>query len=280
MDNGESLKRRFEFSFINIDKPCGPTSFQISDYVREQIGARKTSHLGTLDPAVSGVLPIALNRACRLSTYLMRKEKSYVGIMRLHDDIDDEKLKEEMLKLTGKIIQFPPVRSSVKRAEREREVYDFKIIELDGKDVLFEADVEAGTYVRTLIHDLGKKIGGAHMLELRRTKAGIFAEEDAINLHEFEKAVDAWNAGDEKALRVILIPAETVIRRAFQVIEINPDHIDRILRGKPIHLNDVKKMSKLEKNAFVGVFCNDTFIEIARVVQTGDVVAVPDFVFN
>ena len=72
----KSIKELLEFSFINIDKPSGPTSFQVSDYVREQLGARKTSHMGTLDPAVSGVLPIALNRACKLSPYLMKKNKS------------------------------------------------------------------------------------------------------------------------------------------------------------------------------------------------------------
>jgi H/ACA ribonucleoprotein complex subunit 4 len=269
-----------EFAFLNIDKPSGPTSFQVSEYVMGILGARKASHLGTLDPQVSGVLPIAVNRACRLAKYLMRKDKSYVGVMRLHEDIDDKVLKESMDNLIGRIKQMPPVRSSVKRAERERDVYSFKILERAGKDVVFECEVEAGTYVRTLIHDLGKSIGGAHMLELRRTCAGIFDENKSFTLYDLEKACEAWKSGKEKAIMEMIIPADEIVRKAFPVIEINDAHIDRILKGKPIHRKDVLKMKELEKNSFVGVFCKNQFVEIARVVNAGDVIAVPDFVFN
>lgn len=280
MKENDSIERLLEFSFINIDKPAGPTSFQVSTYVKEMLEARKTSHLGTLDPPVSGVLPMAINRACKLSTYLMRKEKSYVGVMRLHEDVSDEVLKKEMSSFTGIITQLPPVRSSVKRAEREREVKKFEFIERDGKDVVFECDVEAGTYVRTLVNDLGKKIGGAHMLELRRTRAGIFEEKKTVNLYDIDKAIEAWKKGDEKLLREILIPAEKIIKQVFPIIQISDRHIDRILKGKPIHRGDVVKMPKIEKNAFVAVFCGENFVEIARVIDSRDVVAVPDFVFN
>src|SRR3989338_8837485 len=181
----KDMNHLVNFSLLNLDKPSGPTSFNVSEFVRRKLGLTKTSHMGTLDPAVSGVLPVTLNRACRLSAYLMKKNKTYVGIMRLHEDISEGELKEKMKDFVGKITQMPPVRSSVKRAEREREVYAFNLLEKDGKDVLFEASVEAGTYIRTLVHDLGKKIGGAHMLELRRTSAGIFGEEESISLYDF-----------------------------------------------------------------------------------------------
>ena len=280
MNKDVELKRLLEFSFINIDKPSGPTSFQVSAHVRERLGVRKTSHMGTLDPAVSGVLPIAINRACKLSPYLMKKDKRYVGIMRLHEDVDGEKLKKEMRKFVGKIIQLPPVRSSVKRAEREREIYDFKIIERDGKDVLFEADVEAGTYIRTLINDLGKNIGEAHMLELRRIKAGVFQEEKCVSLYDFEDAVTRWKAGEDSFLKKMIIPAEEIIAKSFEVVEIHYKNLDKILRGKPIHLNDLQKKITVEKGTYIGVFCNGLFVEITRAINAGDVIAVPEFVFN
>ena len=192
----EMNKDKFEFAILNIDKPSGPTSFDISDFVREKLkglGVRKTSHFGTLDPKVTGVLPVALNRACKLSGWFIKKNKTYVGIMRIHEEIDDERLKKEVEKFVGKIKQLPPVKSRVKREEREREVYSFEILERDEKDrknVLFETKVEAGTYIRKLVHDLGKNIGGAHMLELRRIRAGIFKENSIVNLYDFEKAVE------------------------------------------------------------------------------------------
>ena len=75
----KSIKELLEFGILNIDKPSGPTSFSVSDFVREKLkglGVRKTSHFGTLDPKVTGVLPIALNRACKLTGYFMKKKKA------------------------------------------------------------------------------------------------------------------------------------------------------------------------------------------------------------
>src|SRR3989344_7620689 len=198
----KSTKELLEFSIINIDKPSGPTSFSVSQFVKNVLGLRKTSHLGTLDPAVTGVLPVALNRACRLNEYLMHRNKVYVGIMRLHEDIDIKKLKSEMEKFLGKIKQLPPKKSRVKRAIREREIVKFEILEKEGKDVLFLADVQEGTYIRKLCSDLGENIGGAHLLELRRIKAGLFNEEDKsfVNLYDFEKAVGEYKEGSEEKL--------------------------------------------------------------------------------
>ena len=166
----KTIKELLEFGIINVDKPSGMTSFQVDDYVRGRLEVKRAGHQGTLDPNVSGVLPVALNRACKLSKYLTGKDKSYVGVMRLHIDVDDKKLKKEMKNFVGMIKQMPPVRSAVKRVERTREVKKFDFLEKEERDVLFFAEVEAGTYIRTLINDLGKRIGGAHMLELRRTR--------------------------------------------------------------------------------------------------------------
>ena len=117
------IQELLKFSIINIDKPLGPTSFSVSNYIKKTLGLNKTSHFGTLDPTVvSGVLPVALNRACRLNDYFMHRDKEYIGIMHLHKDVSDKELKEVINKFIGKIKQLPPVRSRVKRAVREREV--------------------------------------------------------------------------------------------------------------------------------------------------------------
>lgn len=260
------------FSLINIDKPSGPTSFQVSQFVKYALKISKTSHMGTLDPQVSGVLPITLGRACKLSEYFMHKDKEYVGIMRVHAEIPEKELRKEMEKFIGKITQLPPVRSRVKRAEREREIKSFEILEIDGKDVLFVSKVEAGTYIRKLIHDLGEQIGGAHMLELRRTKASIFDESTSISLYEFEKAVK------ENYLEKYLIPAEEAIKKVLPVVQISDKDLKHILTGKPLMSKDVSTKKKLPDKfaAFIG----ERFVGVYHSVQEGDILAKPEFVYN
>lgn len=277
---GKTIKELLEFSLIVIDKPSGPTSYQVSDYVREKLGLRKTSHMGTLDPAVSGVLPITLNRACKLSPYLMKKEKSYVGVMRLHENVDEDTLKAEMKKFVGTITQTPPLRSSVKRVKRQREIAQFDFIHREGKDVLFESNVEAGTYIRTLVNDLGKSIGGAHMLELRRTKAGIFDESASVRLYDFDNAVDAHMRGDASLLRSMIIPAEEVIQKMMPSVLVKPASLPTLLTGKPLYQTDFLDVPSLPKGALFAVFCNGQFIEVARIVNEGELIARPEFVFN
>ena len=78
----------------------------------------------------------------------------------------------------------------------------------------------------------------------------------------------------------MIIPAEEIIAKSFEVVEIDYKNLDKILRGKPIHLNDLQKKITVEKGTYIGVFCNGLFVEIARAINAGDVVAVPEFVFN
>ena len=217
----KTIKELLEFGIINLDKSSGPTSFDVSESVMKKLGLRKTSHFGTLDPKVTGVLPVALNRACKLTGFFLGEDKKYIGIMSIHEEISikevEKKIKEKFL---GKIKQTPPVKSRVARVEREREIKSFKILEKDGNDFLFEAEVQGGTYIRKLCDDLGKELGvGAHMLELRRTRAGIFEEAEIVNLYNFEKAVDEYKKGNEKLLREILI-TEEIVSKVFPIVEI------------------------------------------------------------
>lgn len=274
----KTIKELLEFSILNIDKPSGPTSFQVDEFVKKQLSLRKTSHFGTLDPKVTGVLPIALNRACKLSDYFMHRDKTYVGIMHVHSDIAKDKLEKEMKKFVGKIMQLPPIKSRVKRQEREREVKKFQLLEKEGRDVLFFAEVEAGTYIRKLCSDLGQKIGGAHMTELRRIRAGIFSEEDEnfVSLYDFQEAVEDYRKGKEEKLRKILIPAE-IIAEILPVVQVKKDNIKQILTGKPLMKQDLEEMPKEEKFA---VFLGERFIEVAKKVEEGEIIARPEFVLN
>lgn len=110
------ISKLLSFSIINIDKPSGPTSFAVSDYVKKQLGLSKTSHFGTLDPKVTGVLPVALCRACRLTGFFIGHDKVYVGILHVNKEQDIKKLQEIINEnFVGKIKQTPPVKSRVKR---------------------------------------------------------------------------------------------------------------------------------------------------------------------
>lgn len=260
------------FSLINIDKPAGPTSFQISQYLKNTLKLTKTSHMGTLDPQVTGVLPITLGRACKLSNYFMHKDKEYVGIMRLHSSISLNSLRKEAEEFIGKIKQTPPVRSSVKRQEREREIKSLKFLEKKDKDVLFQTTVQAGTYIRKLIHDLGEKIGGAHMLELRRTQASIFKEDTAITLYEFDKLVK------NNQLDKVLVPAEQAIKQVLPEIQIKETKLKQLLTGKPLMKSDVT--SPLPQEETFAAFTGERFIGVYHKVKEGEIIAKAEFVYN
>ncbi len=149
----KSTQELLEFGVININKPSGPTSFDVSDFVRKKLNLRKTSHFGTLDPKVTGVLPVALNRACKLTGYFLGEDKEYVGVMRIHEDISLKEIEKIIKKkFIGEITQLPPVKSRVKRQERQREIKRFELLEIgeNKKDILFHAEVEGGTYIRKL----------------------------------------------------------------------------------------------------------------------------------
>lgn len=270
------------FSIININKPCGPTSFSVSHYIQRKIEINKTSHFGTLDPQVSGVLPVALSRACRLNEYFVHRNKTYVGIMRLHKEIEKEMLDNVIKRFIGKIKQLPPIRSKVKRAIREREIASFGIREIEGKDVLFETEVEAGTYIRKLCDDIGKEIGGAHMLELRRTKASIFQEEESIDLYEFDRIWEKYKSGDEKDLRERLIPGESVCL-ILPIVHIQKQVVKKALSGSPLFPSFLEKENKLgdiKEKEKICVFCEDKFIGCYGWIGGESILAKPEFIFN
>ena len=228
-----SVEELLKYGVINIDKPKGPTSHQVSAYVQQILGISKAGHSGTLDPAVTGCLPVALGRATRIVQTLLTAGKEYVAIMHIHKPIEEYQIFQVAEKFTGKIRQLPPIKSAVKRQYRERTVYYLKIIEVKGQDVLFRVGCEAGTYIRKLIHDMGKELGvGAHMAELRRTKAGPFNEDKY--LATLQNVSDAFfyykEENDESHIRKIVRPMEEAVDHLAK-IWITDSTIDAICHG-------------------------------------------------
>jgi H/ACA ribonucleoprotein complex subunit 4 len=208
-----SLEEYVRKGVVVVDKPAGPTSHQVSSWVKGIFGVEKAGHSGTLDPKVTGVLPVFLESATRLADALLSSSKEYVGVMRVHEDTSDEKINSVFSEFSGAIYQKPPLKSAVKRSLRTRQIYSLKLLESSGRDSLFQVSCEAGTYIRKLVHDVGLVLGcGAHMQELRRTKAGSFTEEDALILQDIKDAFVSYKeTGREERIRSIIRPMEDAI---------------------------------------------------------------------
>lgn len=250
-----TIEELINSSIIIVDKHAGPTSHQITCWVKEIFGIKKAGHAGTLDPGVTGVLPVALENATKAMPALMGLEKEYVGVMHLHKEVSEDLLRQTLLNFIGKIIQVPPVKSAVARRPREREIKFFDFLEIEGKDVLFKVGCEAGTYVRKLVHDFGQKLGvGAHLTELRRTRAGNFTEEQAHSLVKIKDAYEFWKEGEEKFLREILIPVEYAILHVKKVF-VKDSAIDSICHGAPVFVSGIARIQEgIERGELIAVY--------------------------
>ncbi|OGS41742.1 MAG: tRNA pseudouridine(55) synthase TruB [Euryarchaeota archaeon RBG_16_62_10] len=216
---------------VVVDKPSGPTSHQVTSWVAGMFGASKAAHGGTLDPRVTGVLPVGLGGSVRAMDALHFGTKTYVGVMRMHGNVDRRRLEEVFKEFTDEIFQTPPMRSAVKRELRSRRVESLRVLEVSGRDVLFDVDCEAGTYIRSLCVDIGDAIAvGAHLQDLRRTRAATLAEDSAATLHDIRDAIEEHRAGNSAPLRSILRPKEVLLAHIAKV-EIKDSAVDAVCHG-------------------------------------------------
>lgn len=164
---------------IALDKPEGPTSHQVTAWVRDVLHCERVGHGGTLDPGVSGILPVCTGKAVRLTDIVLSSDKEYVCLMVLHADVPEARIREVMAEFKGRIYQLPPVRSAVKRKMRIRRISELEILQIDGRRVLFRVACDAGTYIRSMCVDIGEALlAGASMAELRRVRSGRMREKD------------------------------------------------------------------------------------------------------
>ncbi len=268
-DSTESL---INYGIVNIDKPRGPTSHQTTDYVKKILKIEKAGHSGTLDPHVTGVLPTALERATRIVEYLLLAGKEYIALMHLHKEMPEKSIRDMFKKYTGKIRQMPPVKSAVRRKWRSRNVYYIEILEIEGKDILFKVGCEAGTYIRKLIHDIGQSLGcGAHMLELRRTKAACFNELTLCTLHDLTDAFYYYkNEGNEKIIRKVIQPIESAL--FMPKMWVNDNAVEPLCHGTNLMIPGIVKFnSKTNKDDTVAILTlKDELICLGKALMSSE----------
>jgi H/ACA ribonucleoprotein complex subunit 4 len=250
-----TIEELLEAGVIIMDKPMGPTSHQATAWVRDILGTTKIGHGGTLDPKVSGVLPVATGRAVRALNLVLRSDKEYVCLMRLHRDRKAEDIRKVMGTFIGRIYQTPPVRSAVKRQMRIRTIHTLDILEIRGRDVLFRVRCDAGTYIRTLCVDIGDALGvGGSMEDLRRTRSGNMTEDRAVTLQDIKDAYVDWKAGNEGWLRSIIAPFEVLFDPLPKVI-IKDSAVDAVCHGADLAAVGVARVdATVQKDTVVAIF--------------------------
>jgi len=242
---------------INLDKPAGPTSHEVTAWVKRILNLDKAGHSGTLDPKVTGLLPIMLEEATKAVDALLTAGKEYVCLMKLHKNMPEKKVEEVFEEFTGEIYQKPSIKSAVKRKTRVRRIYYMEILEIDGKSVLFKVGCEAGTYIRKLCHDIGLALGsGAHMQELRRTRTGPFHEDETlVTLHDLKDAYVEWKENnDERLLRKAILPMEYALLHIPKIV-IRDSAVDALCHGAGLAAPGVLSLEGgIEKGDVVAIF--------------------------
>lgn len=255
------IKKTIENSIILINKPPGQTSHEITTFVKKITGASRSGHAGTLDPNVSGVLPVALGRATKLLRYIAGKDKTYVGIIKFKKVLSRDEIEQLFKEFTGELIQTPPKISAVKKVPRKRTVHYLKLLENNGHVALFETKVDAGTYIRTLCEDIGKKCGGARMEELRRTAVGKIHEQQTKTMQELIDAI--WflkNKDDKTQIERMLHPPEKFID--LSKVYLKETALASIINGAQIMVPAIEKIGEVERGERVAIYCDKKFVGV------------------
>jgi H/ACA ribonucleoprotein complex subunit 4 len=222
------------YGVINLDKPAGPTSHEVAAWTKKILHLNRIGHGGTLDPNVTGVLPVTLEDATKIVQSLLNSGKEYVCVMKLHADTPENRVKTVLSEFEDQIYQRPPLRASVKRQLRTRRIYYIDFLEQSRRNVLFKVGCEGGTYIRKLCYDIGEILGvGAHMQELRRTRAGPFIETSSTRatLHDVAYWFGEYTEQKDPALLHNFIqPMETALALTPK-ITVRDSAVDAICHG-------------------------------------------------
>lgn len=240
------IKELINYGLIPIDKTSGPTSHEEVSWVRRLLSIDKAGHSGTLDPGVTGMLPIGLGRATKALGLLLIFPKEYVGVMRIHSSVPRAEVDRVIAEFTDEIYQRPPQRSSVKRETRTRRIYELEVLEQKGNLYLLRCLCQAGTYIRKLFYDIGEVLSvGATMVELRRTKVGPLDERKGIvTFHELDIAVQKWKeSGDESDMRRVVWPIESCLEGIRKVV-VKDSAVDAVCHGAMLAIPGIISLSK------------------------------------
>ncbi len=265
-----SVELLLDYGVINLNKPKGPTSHLVSDHVKKILHVEKAGHGGTLDPGVTGVLPIAIGRATRVIQTILKGGKEYVAIMHLHDEVSEDKLRDAVKKFVGEIDQMPPVKSAVVRRVRTRKIYYIDILEIKEQDVLMKVGCEAGTYVRKLCFDIGRKLKvGANMSELVRTKAGPFNDKDWVTLQDLEDSYYFWKEEKNDAeIRRCIKPFEAAVNH-LPKIWVHDSAVNPLCHGSSLKVPGIVKLHDFNVKSLVAIMSlKDELIGIGQAEMT------------
>jgi H/ACA ribonucleoprotein complex subunit 4 len=269
-----------EFGVLNLDKPPGPSAHQVSAWIRDLVAVEKAAHAGTLDPKVTGCLPVLTGAATRLSPALLEGPKEYVAVLELHGSAPPN-LESVVAEFEGPTYQKPPRKSAVARRLRVREIYDLDVLEVQERQALLRIRCESGTYVRKLCHDFGRALGtGAHMGHLRRSATTPFDDTTLVTLQDLSDAL-AWYrdeddttppGGDpEAALRDVVSPGERALEH-IPSVTIAESAAHEVAEGAPVYAPGVLDVDpNADRNDLVACYAPN-----GAVVCLGTLVGDPD----
>lgn len=246
-----------EHGIVLLDKPPGPTSHEAVAWAKRLLGVEKAGHSGTLDPPVSGVLPLGLGEATKALGVLLLGAKEYLALARFHSLPSGERLAGVASMFLGEIYQRPPQRSSVLRQTRTRAIHALDVLERRERLALMRVSCESGTYVRKLVYDMGEVLGpGATMIELRRTRVGHFGEDDGlVTMHELAEACAVWrDGGDPSRLMRIVRPVEEALS-GIKAVVVRDSAVSALCHGAQLAIPGILRVSHgLDKGEMVGVY--------------------------
>ena len=251
-----SIESLLEYGLILIDKPPGPTSHEVVAWTKRILALPKIGHSGTLDPQVSGVLPLGLGEGTKALGVLLLGPKEYHALGRLHSLPPKEKLEQTLDLFRGEIFQKPPQRSAVVRQTRTRTIYELELLEQKERLILLRVLCEAGTYIRKLYYDMGEILGpGGSMIELRRSRVHQFSEDNLVTMHQLADAFATWKeTGNSSKLTEMILPIEYALSEIKSVV-IRDSAIDSLCHGAQLAIPGILEISPgLNQGDLVGVY--------------------------
>jgi tRNA pseudouridine55 synthase len=276
-----TIEELLSFGVVNLDKPPGPSAHQVSAWIRDAAGVERAAHAGTLDPKVTGCLPVLLGDATRLAQVFLQGSKEYVAVLELHGPAPTD-LDAVLETFEGEIYQKPPRKSAVARRLRTREIYDLDLLEVRDRQALVRIRCESGTYIRKLCHDLGLAAGtGAHMGDLRRTATAPFDDRTLVSTADVTDALAFAEDGDEAPLRDTVAPAERALSH-LPGLTVAFSAAEQIAEGAPVYapgIVDVGPEVGDSEDGLVACFTPDgSAVCLGRLVgdpqaETGEVVS-------
>jgi len=281
-----------------LDKSVGMSSNAALQEVKKLFFAKKAGHTGSLDPLASGLLPLCLGEATKLSSFLLDSDKVYEGVCQLGrktstgdaegdvieerpvPDFDEASINKVFSQFMGDIEQIPPMHSAIKqngqplyklahqgivveREPRPVHIYDLDYISHDTQSFRFRLRCSKGTYVRTLVEDMGEIMGcGAHLTNLRRTQVGPFDLENAVTPETIAHVVAD---GGHEELDKLMIPMDKALEN-WPAVRLSENSTYYVRQGQPV------QVAKAPTSGWVRLFANDeNFIGVGQIMDDGRV---------